>query len=215
MIPTKICCRCRATLAATTNHFYRDKAKPDGLSPHCKACHGAGRPPAETELAPWSATQTCRRCRQELPRDPDHFYRDASYAGGLRLTCKVCHDAAVAAAAARRRAKVGRVDTTPKKVLNVGTPGVIRREPFPFPPHPGPGTSPKAKALARFLSAHRAEIEHRASWALWGESPGQRNARILAETVAANRTHYLHLIDDENRRADTPATWTNISRHSA
>jgi hypothetical protein len=87
----KVCNTCLQELPATTEYFNKTK---DRLTPKCKLCSGNatqyGRMQDRTAANRASPTKTCNRCKRELPRHSDYFFRQESHPDSFVYSCKEC-----------------------------------------------------------------------------------------------------------------------------
>lgn len=99
MSALKTCTRCKLDKPATTDEFYRDSARPDGLFVWCKQCckekrrQTTGQRPREEmecnnepEGMKW-----CSGCKSYVSRDGG-FYRSSRNRDGLVEICKMCRN---------------------------------------------------------------------------------------------------------------------------
>jgi hypothetical protein len=87
----KRCSRCRQIFAATTEFFYSNKNRPDGLNYLCKPCHH------EYEQSRFAQPKralpevlVCRICEKEKPATSEFFERSNANVYGLNTKCKQC-----------------------------------------------------------------------------------------------------------------------------
>lgn len=87
----KRCSRCRQTFEATTEFFYSNKNRPDGLNYLCKPCHHEYEQSRFARLKQTlSETQVCHKCGKEKPATVEYFHADRSFVSGLKSACKEC-----------------------------------------------------------------------------------------------------------------------------
>ena len=87
----KICFDCEKSLPATTDYFYAERAKPDGLQHICKDClcqrRGAKRAFRPTAVIP-DGHKECYKCRCILPIEA--FCRNKTRRDGYSERCRNC-----------------------------------------------------------------------------------------------------------------------------
>lgn len=88
----KVCGKCEKELPKTVEFYFRDKKKVDGLCRECKVCRGSkyGISAINRVLKAKDGYKYCGKCKEELPLDYDHFYRNKNVKSGWRSTCKLC-----------------------------------------------------------------------------------------------------------------------------
>ncbi|HNT78834.1 MAG TPA: hypothetical protein PKH77_27835 [Anaerolineae bacterium] len=86
----KRCSRCEKEFPATSQHFYRDRTRPDGFESCCKKCKAEARgteyrepPPPTPEGHKW-----CRTCKEIKPEN--EFYKKKRDKSGRASTCIEC-----------------------------------------------------------------------------------------------------------------------------
>jgi len=87
----KSCTRCGLQSETPEIHFSKDRAKPDGLASHCRACRKAAQPLAKNPRLTDPTLKRCGACREIFPASPEHFYRCAKR--GLYPYCRKCEAA--------------------------------------------------------------------------------------------------------------------------
>ena len=89
----KLCTPCEQLLPATSEFFYRDRSKNDGLMSTCKKCShhrkGEGIYRASLDI-PEGMKRCAGRCKQLKPANPEFFQRANLRKDGLYPYCKVC-----------------------------------------------------------------------------------------------------------------------------
>lgn len=106
MVTDKLCPKCKATYPATSQYWYKNRTKPDGLNVHCKQCERVkdkirwAKGAEERAKKPRNykgriATKVfCPSCKQTLTKGS--FYKDLSSPRGIRPHCKNCINKAAA-----------------------------------------------------------------------------------------------------------------------
>ena len=98
-IPLKFCPDCSLSLPATSEHFARDKSKPDGWFRLCKTCHNIRtryiRATLGERRAAYDPTiRTCTRCQETFPATLEYFY--AARGNGPDALCAICKECVAA-----------------------------------------------------------------------------------------------------------------------
>lgn len=91
----KRCPHCQQVFAATTDFFYSNRGKPDGLSTLCKVCHHEYEQARIQQIShtPLSETRVCTRCNEEKPATSVFFPIYHHIKAGLGPVCKACRNA--------------------------------------------------------------------------------------------------------------------------
>lgn len=88
----KICTKCDRELPATSEYFFKDKQKKDGLRPSCRECNGSKFIKKEAVL---DGYKKCTKCNKILPATIDFFHQEKTSNDGLRPDCKKCRSNSV------------------------------------------------------------------------------------------------------------------------
>ncbi len=83
--PTKVCTKCGETLPRTSEHYYRDAARGDGLRTICKHCESRAKPGITLP-----GMRRCGRCHQWKPATWAYFRHRARVEGGWDSYCVEC-----------------------------------------------------------------------------------------------------------------------------
>ncbi len=90
MTEEKVCNRCKRQLPATTEYFWKDRTKKDGLHTICKECK---KPKPTLKKIAQKGYKVCNRCKRELQATNEFFFKDKDKKDGFSTLCKECRGA--------------------------------------------------------------------------------------------------------------------------
>jgi hypothetical protein len=88
---TKRCNKCGEEKPLTTDFWYVDRRKPDGVVCPCKSCCQA-RVRANQKNKELPSTRACCKCNESKPLTAEYWYRNRRHDSGYGWSCKSCHN---------------------------------------------------------------------------------------------------------------------------
>lgn len=82
----KICAKCKQSLPATKEYFFKCNSRKDGLYSWCKICDRNIKKVTPSE----GSMKICGKCKRSFPATKEYFFLDKNRFDGLYPTCKEC-----------------------------------------------------------------------------------------------------------------------------